>query len=83
MRNSRIVVKEGFLWRRVVIVPLSHIQAVHVRRGLLSRHCGATTLQLCQASAVGDTSIQDFPFDTVILDAWHICRRSSQLNYRK
>lgn len=56
-REDDLIVKRGFMFRRLVIVPYGRMQLVDLAAGPIDRAFGVATLQLHTAAATSDASI--------------------------
>ena len=56
-RHDDLLVVQGILFRRLVVVPYGRMQQVDVRRGPVERYFGLATVQLHTAAATTDASI--------------------------
>ena len=57
LRPDDLLVTNGILFRRLVIVPYGRLQLVDVKAGPIDRICGVATVQLHTAAATTDAAI--------------------------
>jgi membrane protein YdbS with pleckstrin-like domain len=60
-RDEDLLVRHGWLFRRLVVVPYGRMQFVDVTAGPLQRRFGLATLQLHTAAAATDATIPGLP----------------------
>lgn len=74
--DEGVVVRRGWLWQRLQIVPHSRIQAVDAKRGPLERRAGLATVHLRTASPDASPRIPGLAADEADALAEHIARHA-------